>query len=144
MKISEKTHISKSTVASLIKKHATDNCAKLKAPNHREKDKGLTRRKKSAIIRNVCTDCQKTLTQLCKYGTGVHPFSKPTVRRVLRETGFSWRATIGKPFLKPRHLRARLMWAKAHKNWTVEDWAQVVWSNESGRHLGSYSRKDRA
>ena len=89
MKISEKTHIPKSTVASLIKKHATDNCAKLKAPNHREKDKGLTRRKKSAIIRNVCTDCQKTLTQLCKYGTGVHPFSKPTVRRVLRETGFS-------------------------------------------------------
>ena len=89
MKISKKTHIPKSTVASLIKKHATNNCAKLKAPNHREKDKGLTRRKKSAIIRNVCTDRQKTLAQLCKYGTGVHPLSKPTVRRVVRETGFS-------------------------------------------------------
>ena len=56
MKISEKTHIPKSTVTSLIKKHATDNCAKLKASNRREKDKGLTRREKFAIIRNICTD----------------------------------------------------------------------------------------
>ena len=61
MKISEKTHIPKSTVASLIKKHATDNCAKLKAPNRCGKDKGLTRREKSAMIRNVFTDRQQTL-----------------------------------------------------------------------------------
>ena len=144
MKISQKTQIPKSTVTALIKNHATDNCAKLKAPNRRGKNKGLTRREKSAIIRNVRTDRQQTLAQLCKYGTGVHPLCKPTVLRVLKEAGFAWRATIGKPFLKPRHLRARLKWAKAHKNWTVEDWAQVIWSDESGRHLGNYSRKDRA
>lgn len=104
MKISQKTQIPKSTVTALIKKHATDNCAKLKAPNRRGKNKGLTRREKSAIIRNVRTDRQQTLAQLCKYGTGVHPLCKPTVLRVLKEAGFAWRATIGKPFLKPRHL----------------------------------------
>ena len=96
-KISNITKIPISTVRWLVKKHAKDSCAKLKAPNHRGKDKRLTRRKKSAIIRNVCADRQQTLAQLCEYGTEVHPLSKTTVRRVLRKAGYSWRATIGKP-----------------------------------------------
>jgi transposase len=65
--------ISISAVIWLIKKHAADHCARLKASNCRGKDKGLTRCKELAIIRNFCQDRRKTLNKLAEYGTGVRP-----------------------------------------------------------------------
>jgi hypothetical protein len=36
-----------------------------------------------------------------------------------------------KPFLSKRHRRARLDFAISHKDWTIEDWKRVVWSDET-------------
>jgi transposase len=133
-RISAVTGIPKSTVIWLIKKHAADHCAKLKAPNRRGKDKGLTRCEKSAVLRNVRRDRRQTLNQLAEYGTGVHPLARTTVLRLLKKTGYAKRPTTDKPILNPVHYAARLEWAREHKHWSVEDWFRVIWSGESGRH----------
>jgi hypothetical protein len=101
-------------VAWLIKKHAADYCARLKALNRRGKDKGLTRCEVSAILRNVCRDRRQTLNQLAEYGTGDHPLARTTVLRVLKKAGYRKRPTIGKPILKAVHYAARLKWARGH------------------------------
>jgi hypothetical protein len=143
LRISAVTGIPRSTVIWLIKKHAADNCARPKAPNRRGKDKGLTRCQVSAILRNVRRDRRQTLNQLAEYGTGDRPLARTTVLRVLKKAGYAKRPTTDKPILKPVHYTARLKWAREHKNWSVEDWVRVIWSDESGRHLGKYSTKDK-
>ena len=47
-----------------------------------------------------------------------------------------------KPFLSQRHRKARMDFALAHQHWTVEDWKNVVWSDETKiNRLGSDGRK---
>src|SRR5579859_4762101 len=53
------------------------------------------------------------------------------MRRRLREEGIrKWRA-IKRPLLTQKHTKERLVWAKAHRHWTVDDWKRVIWSDES-------------
>jgi len=54
-----------------------------------------------------------------------------TMRRRLREEGIrKWRA-VKRPLLTQKHANERLVWAKAHRHWTVDDWKRVIWSDES-------------
>jgi transposase len=47
-----------------------------------------------------------------------------------------------RPKLTKRHRRERMDFALAHKEWTVEDWKRVVWSDETKiNRLGSDGRK---
>ena len=71
-----------------------------------------------------------------------YSISDQTVRRVLRKNGLIAHIKRKKPLLRKSHCRKRLAWAKAHKDWTVEDWAKVVWSDESKFNLfGSDGQK---
>jgi hypothetical protein len=56
--------------------------------------------------------------------------SVETVRRHLRKAGFKAALKVKKPLLSQHHRKARVEFAKAHKNWTVDDWKKVVWSDE--------------
>jgi hypothetical protein len=38
---------------------------------------------------------------------------------------------VKKPYLKPRHVKARLDFAIAHRNWSVRKWKSVLWSDET-------------
>lgn len=35
-----------------------------------------------------------------------------------------------RPLLTPQHKTARLQFAMAHKDWTIQDWSKVMWSDE--------------
>ena len=70
-----------------------------------------------------------------------------TTRRRLVEGGYPARKALKKPLLKKYHKRDRLRWAKDHKNWTVEQWNKVLWSDESSFTLfprGEYLCKETA
>ena len=46
------------------------------------------------------------------------------------------------PLLSAKHRKAHLDYAYAHKDWTVEDWKRVVWSDETKvNRLGSDRHK---
>ncbi|KAJ4426509.1 hypothetical protein ANN_27323 [Periplaneta americana] len=67
-----------------------------------------------------------------------------TVRRRLLEAGRRARKPI-KQLLTPVMRKKRLMWAKLHQHWTVNDWKNVLFSDESHfevhGHRVSYVRK---
>jgi len=57
--------------------------------------------------------------------------SSSTIRHRLREAGLIAKKRVKRPALRPRHIKGRLQFIQKHKEWTEEDWAKVVWSDES-------------
>ena len=58
-----------------------------------------------------------------------------TVRRRLDDVGLFGRAARKRPLLTDRHRQLRLQWAKERKNWGMDQWYKVVWSDESKFNL---------
>lgn len=57
--------------------------------------------------------------------------SSRTVRRRLVELNLGGYKARHKPRLSPQQKHKRLLWAKSHRDWTVDDWANVMWTDES-------------
>jgi transposase len=56
--------------------------------------------------------------------------SSRTVRRRLCEKGLHARRPRKKPYLNVKQRKKRLVWAQGHRNWTVEQWGRVLFSDE--------------
>ena len=54
-----------------------------------------------------------------------------TIRRRLRSFGLFARRPRKKPLLSRANKKARLAWAKAHQDWGMKEWSQVLWTDES-------------
>ena len=67
--------------------------------------------------------------------------SSQTVRRNLKKSGLRPVVKKKRPLLNPHHRKNRLDFAESHKEWTLEDWKRVIWSDETKiNHLGSDGR----
>jgi transposase len=64
-----------------------------------------------------------------------------TIQSYLIRHGFHGRVCVKKPLLRPANKIRRLEWARAHKNWTVEQWKQVLWSDEKKFELFNSKRR---
>ena len=70
------------------------------------------------------------------------PFHPNTIRHHLKKCGMKAVVKSKCPLLSAKHRKARLDFAIAHKDWTIEDWKKVIWSDETKiNHLGSDGRK---
>ncbi|KAJ1299812.1 hypothetical protein OPQ81_011104 [Rhizoctonia solani] len=79
--------------------------------------------------------CQAMQT-LCNI-TG-ESISTKTVCRALKKAGLKPKKKVKKPKLTLAHIKACIHFAQAHKDWTIEDWKQVLWSDKTKiKHLGS-------
>lgn len=54
-----------------------------------------------------------------------------TIQRRLREAGLGGRVARKKPLLTPKHISDRKKWCNKYKDWTPEQWENVLWSDES-------------
>lgn len=64
--------------------------------------------------------------------------SRWTVEQRLDERdGMSWRGKTKKPLISAANKKARLKWAREHKNWSLKQWFQVLWSDEAPFSLQS-------
>ena len=63
------------------------------------------------------------------------PVSTKTVRRELHKSGFHGRAGIRKPLLSKTNVSKRLEWCKNLQNWSLEQWKNVIFSDESSFSL---------
>jgi transposase len=57
--------------------------------------------------------------------------STQTIRNTLQRRGLHSAIKSKKPFLSYKHRRQRMEFARKYKNWTIENWKQVIWSDES-------------
>ena len=70
------------------------------------------------------------------------PLSAQTVCNSLKDIGLKAVAKKKRPFLTKKHRKETMDFALTHKDWTVEDWKTVVWSDETKiNRLGSDGRK---
>ncbi|GFU52594.1 transposable element Tcb2 transposase [Trichonephila clavipes] len=67
--------------------------------------------------------------------------SRKTVARRLRGGGLYARRPVVCVPLTKQHLTARLQWCREHHNWTEQDWACVLFSDESRFSLSSECRR---
>ncbi|GFT95835.1 HTH_Tnp_Tc3_2 domain-containing protein [Trichonephila clavipes] len=93
----------------------------------------LTVRDERRLRRIVRSQRSQTLVQATtQLNDGAsRTFSKQTVQRSLPRMGFGSRRPTRVPLPNTRHRIARLAWAREHRNWSIEDWKRVTWSNES-------------
>ena len=54
-----------------------------------------------------------------------------TIRNVLKDTGLEAMKKEKRPRLSAKNIKKRLEFAKYYKDWTVEDWKHVIWSDET-------------
>jgi transposase len=81
------------------------------------------------LVRSATTDKAPTASKL--KSTLGHKVCKQTLRNALRAEGLSAYVKAKKPFLSAKHRRARLEFARQYKDWTTDDWARLVWSDET-------------
>jgi transposase len=68
--------------------------------------------------------------------------SAQTVRNSMKEVGMKAVIKKKRPLLIKRHRRERLDFALSHKDWTIDDWKRVFWSDETKINcLGSDGRQ---
>ncbi len=81
--------------------------------------------------RLVRDDRKATQITTC-YNQGMqNTISEHTTRRTLKQMGSSSRRPHRVLLLSAKNRKRRLQFAQAHQNWTIEDWKNVVWSDES-------------
>lgn len=86
---------------------------------------------------------RKMMSGLLRTGKDVHKHLREqgtdityqSVLNNLEAIGFKARKKSKKPFLSMKHRQARYAWARTHRNWTVEDWKRVVFSDETKINL---------
>jgi transposase len=69
--------------------------------------------------------------------------SPRTVYRILKSKGYSSVKRTVKPGLKDEDKKKRLAWCWAHRNWTLEDWKRVIWTDETSVQLSGLRGKRR-
>jgi len=93
----------------------------------------LTERDERQLKRIVKSDCKQPLSVIRENfveSSGM-VVSKSTIRRRLRDMGYNSRIAVHKPLLSNKNIRDRLAWAKEKRDWSLENWKKVVWSDES-------------
>ncbi|CAG5157183.1 uncharacterized protein ALTATR162_LOCUS4975 [Alternaria atra] len=75
----------------------------------------------------------RTLIVTLKYSNNLKgvEISTSTVWRVLREAGYKKTKLTRKPGLTQEMRSARLKWAIDYRDWTLEDWKNVIWTDET-------------
>ncbi len=83
--------------------------------------------------RLVRYDRKATVTQITtRYNQGIqNTISENTTRQTLKQMDYSSRRPYRVPLLSAKNRKRRLQFARAHQNWTREDWKNVAWSDES-------------
>jgi hypothetical protein len=62
--------------------------------------------------------------------------SMKTARKYLKQGGLHKRRAKRKPFLTKLHKLKRMLWCKERKSWTMEEWGEVIWTDESRFEVG--------
>ncbi len=84
-------------------------------------------------VRLVRDDRKATVTHITtRYNQGMqNTISEHTTHRTLKQMGSSSRRPHRVPLLSAKNRTRRIQFTQVHQNWTIEDWKNVSWSDES-------------
>ncbi len=78
-------------------------------------------------------DTKATVAQITtRYNQDMqNTISERTTHRTLKLMGYSSRRPHRVPLLSAKNRKRRIQFTQAHQNWTIDDWKNVAWSDES-------------
>src|SRR5229473_485998 len=126
--IAKKTGLGKSTVIRTLHNIL---------PNHQMPSSGhpskLSSRAQHAILSQIIMGKVSNAVQATKHINTIipHPVSSQTVRNVLKKHSFKAVTKKKKPLLSAMHRKKCLGFALKYKEWTVDDWKRIIWSDET-------------
>jgi len=137
--IADTVGYTKSTVYKIIQR------AKIRGTTERPmsptKPRSLSVRDERALVRTVKRERDAPLQDITN--TLPSKVSTRTVQRTLHSRGIASCVSVKKPFLTKERKVKRLMFAKDHKDWTVDQWRKVIWTDESTFEVGKNVRRRR-
>ena len=97
----------------------------------------ISERDTRALLRLIEANRKITLTQIQL--SWPSKLSICTIRRIIHKLGLRSCHPRKKPHLNEKHKKDRLKWAMERKNWGVEDWKKIIWTDESSVEIGKNS-----
>src|SRR3954452_23564530 len=134
-KIASRIGLGKSTVVQILQDIL---------PNHPIPSSGCSSKLSSyaqcSIFIQITTGKTVNAVQAMKHINTIipNPVSSQTARNILKRHSFKAVTKKKKPLLTTVHRKQQLVFALKHKEWTLEDWQKVIWSDETKiNRLGS-------
>jgi transposase len=129
--VSKKTKVKKETVREVLRKWKQHHTIQdLPKTGRATMVDARTRRRLARMAQSGEVKTAPELSLVAASHDIVH-FSASTARRVMHEQGLKAMHMVKKPLLTREHKRKRLEFARAHRDWTVEQWKQVIFSDET-------------
>jgi len=138
-KIAELEDVSRSTVEAVVQEYKKTGTVSTKIGCGRKRllDAKQVRDIKLQIKRNR----NISIPEIQKVLDLEHVSSSTISRAIHGDKEFTSYWTAVKPLLSKANVKKRLQWAKEHKDWTVEQWNSVLWSDESPFDLVSKGKR---
>ena len=136
--IAAKTGLGKSTVHEISKALNVDKENQVGGYPHK-----LSTCDQHIIIRQITTGKLDNAVQAAKFinPTLSNPVNPQTIRNMLRKNNLHSKVKTKHPLLKQKHRNDRLNFALVHKDWSVNDWKRVLWTDETKiNRIGSDGR----
>jgi transposase len=126
--IASKLGIGRSTISRVLQE--LQPCRQVSSGGHPSK---LSPTDKRSVLTQITTGKAANAVQVTRHINTIisHPVCPQTVRNVLKQHSFKAVTKKKKPLLTAVHRKKRLAFALKHREWTVEDWKRVMWSDET-------------
>jgi len=129
--ISRDLHVNINTVQKVVSKYQRSGIiTDLPRSGRPHKLDNMDRRHLVRLVQSDDITTSAGLAQFASTQLDVHVCPR-TIRNMLHAEGLHARHTIPKPLLNAAHKRERFEFAQAHAHWTVGNWKQVIFSDES-------------
>jgi transposase len=129
--IARKTKVNIETVKSVLRKWKLHRTIKdLPKTGRPSKLDDRTSRRLARMVQSGEVSTASELTEAA-VSNGIVHISARTACRVLHKEGLQAMHMVNRPLLTRAHKRRRLEFASVHRDWTADDWKQVIFSDET-------------
>lgn len=129
--ISQMVNVPKSTVGRIIKNHSTTGSTQVRRHGRCGRKRLIGERTARLMARRSIINARLTARQIQHQTPTAANVSLDTVKRSLRRSGLVCRRPVKAPMLTPARMVTRLRWANRYRNWNVENWRRVVFTDET-------------
>lgn len=131
VEVSRSLGLAKSTITQVLKRIDAEKSIHRKKSTGRprktgEKDDRAILLKSKRNPRLTAVDIQADLARTTDIRV-----STSTVKRRLNEQGLFGRHGVRKPLIRSKNRTERMRWARDHRDWTMSQWSNVIFSDES-------------